>query len=306
MGETISGSAACPRRSAALTPAQAAGRADVAARPRHMAHVCGWIAVSRHRSGFPAVLTAWHERQITTHLDQLSAAADPADPALVRLKAVLHTYAQIQHHSTHHHGGELAALLHRGEHVDHARQRLHDFLHNLIAEAARDGNVRDDVATDELATYCLHALTAAGTFSSQDAVDRLVAVTLAGLRPAPAPSRASIGVAVNTDRDTDGQMLLRDADLAMYHAKRNGKGRHEVFEPTMRTMPVRSLDLESDLNRALVAGEFALHYRPIVELTSGDPLADRLVGVEALVRWLDPQHGLTSPQKFVPWRRRPG
>ena len=63
---------------------------------------------------------------------------------------------------------------------------------NLIAEAARDGNVRDDVATDELATYCLHALTAAGTFSSQDAVDRLVAVTLAGLRPAPAPSRAHL------------------------------------------------------------------------------------------------------------------
>jgi AcrR family transcriptional regulator len=137
-----------------------------------------------------AVLTAWHERQITTHLDQLSAAADPADPALVRLQAVLHTYAHIQHHSTHHHGGELATLLHRSEHVDHAQQRLRDFLHNLIAEAARDGDVRDDVATDELVAYCLHALTAAGTLPHQDAVDRLVALTLAGLRPTPAPPPA--------------------------------------------------------------------------------------------------------------------
>ena len=137
-----------------------------------------------------AVLTAWHERQIATHLEQLSAAADPADPALVRLQAVLHTYAHIQHHSTHHHGGELAALLHRSEHVDHAQQRLRDFLHDLIAEAARDGDLRDDVATDELAAYCLHALTAAGTLSSQGAVDRLVAVTLAGLHPTPVPPPA--------------------------------------------------------------------------------------------------------------------
>ncbi len=124
---------------------------------------------------------------------------------------------------------------------------------------------------------------------------------------------ASIGVAFNTDRDTDGQMLLRNADLAMYHAKRNGKGRHEIFEPSMRTMPVRSLDLESDLHRALAGGEFALHYQPIVELVdgsldglSGDRLAERVAGVEALVRWMDPQHGLTSPQKFVPLAEETG
>jgi diguanylate cyclase (GGDEF)-like protein len=124
---------------------------------------------------------------------------------------------------------------------------------------------------------------------------------------------ASIGIAFNTDRDTDGQMLLRNADLAMYHAKRNGKGRHEIFEPSMRTMPVRSLDLESDLHRALAGGEFALHYQPIVELAdgsldrlTGDRLGARVAGVEALVRWLDPEHGLTSPQKFVPLAEETG
>ncbi|MFI7523765.1 TetR/AcrR family transcriptional regulator [Micromonospora globbae] len=127
-----------------------------------------------------AVLTAWHERQITTHLDELSAAVDPAAPAIERLEAALHTYAHIQHNSVHHHGGELATLLHRSEHVDRAQQRLRGFLQDLIVEAVRDGDLRDDVATDELATYCLHALTAAGTVP-QEAVHRLVTLTLTGL-----------------------------------------------------------------------------------------------------------------------------
>ncbi|HEV7961001.1 MAG TPA: hypothetical protein VGP57_00535 [Actinoplanes sp.] len=76
--------------------------------------------------------------------------------------------------------------LHRSQHVDHAQQRLRGFVQRLIAEAVQDGDLRDDVATDELATYCLHALSAAGTLTSQDAVHRLVEVTLAGLG---APSR---------------------------------------------------------------------------------------------------------------------
>jgi AcrR family transcriptional regulator len=131
-----------------------------------------------------AVLTAWHERQIAEHLDQLATAADCADPAVVRLEAVLQTYARIQHHSARHHGSELAALLHRDEHVDNAQRRLRDFVKNLIDEAAQAGDLRDGLIADELAAYCLHALTAAGTLSTPDAVRRLVAVTLAGLRSA--------------------------------------------------------------------------------------------------------------------------
>ncbi|SCL56115.1 TetR/AcrR family transcriptional regulator [Micromonospora chersina] len=132
-----------------------------------------------------AVLTAWHERQIATHLDRLTAAVDPAAPAIARLEAVLNTYARLQHHSARHHGGELAALLHRSEHVNHGQQRLRGFVQDLIAEAVRDGDLRDDVATDELANYCLHALTAAGTVTRPEAVQRLVAVTLAGLSTRP-------------------------------------------------------------------------------------------------------------------------
>lgn len=129
-----------------------------------------------------AVLTAWHERQLSAHLEQLRAAADPAEPAVVRLEAVLRAYGHIQYHSGRHHAGELGTLLHRSDHVSEAQQRLRDFMRDLIIEAAQAGDLRDDVAADELASYCLHALTAAGAVSTQDAVQRLVAVALTGLR----------------------------------------------------------------------------------------------------------------------------
>src|SRR6266511_2178745 len=115
------------------------------------------------------------------------------------------------------------------------------------------------------------------------------------------------------DRSSDGRTMLRNADLAMYHAKKNGKGRHETFEPTMGAMPVGSLDLESALHRALAANEFVLHYQPIDELPGGLPEGlfrgcppARVVAVEALVRWQDPVHGLTSPRKFVPLAEETG
>jgi len=128
-----------------------------------------------------AILVAWHERQISRHLRQLAAARDQAGTPGQRLEAVLTMYALIQHE---HHDTELAALLHRGEHIARAQQQLHDFITGLITEGAAVGDIRDDVAPGELAAYCLHALTAAGGLASQAAVQRLVAVTIAGLRPA--------------------------------------------------------------------------------------------------------------------------
>jgi hypothetical protein len=82
-----------------------------------------------------------------------------------------------------HHDTELAVLLHRGEHVARAQQHLHDLLKGLLLECVNVGHVRDDVAPDELASFCLHALAAATTLRSKAAVRRLVAVTLAGLQP---------------------------------------------------------------------------------------------------------------------------
>jgi AcrR family transcriptional regulator len=127
-----------------------------------------------------AILVAWHERQVTGHVEQLAELRNQPGDAGERLEAVLEAYALIQHE---HHGTELAALLHRGEHVARARQHLSDFVRDLLAEASATGDVRDDVPPDELASYCLQALTAAGTLPSKAAVRRLVAVTRTGLRP---------------------------------------------------------------------------------------------------------------------------
>ena len=126
------------------------------------------------------ILIAWHERQIHVHLEQLAAICDQAGDALGRLAAVLEAYALISHQ---HHGSEFAAALHRGEHVDRAQEHLSDLLAGLLKEAAESGGVRDDIASGELAIYCLHALAGARTLPSKAAVRRLVDVTLAGLRP---------------------------------------------------------------------------------------------------------------------------
>jgi AcrR family transcriptional regulator len=132
-----------------------------------------------------AILTAWHERQVTRHLAELTQVRDTAAGWRGQLQAVLEAYAlrQQQHPD---HGSELAALLHQGEHVKRAAQHLHAFITGLVAEAARAGEVRDDIDPGELAGYCLHALTAAHSLPSLAAARRLVMVTLDGLRPAPA------------------------------------------------------------------------------------------------------------------------
>jgi len=128
-----------------------------------------------------SILLAWHERQIAAHLEQLAALVHQGGPAAKRLEAVLEAFALIQHQ---HRDNDLAALLHRGGHVAHAEQHLKGLLRGLIGEAAAAGDIRKDVPPDELATYCLHALTAAGRLASKPAVQRLVKVTLAGLRRA--------------------------------------------------------------------------------------------------------------------------
>ncbi|MBA3376066.1 MAG: TetR/AcrR family transcriptional regulator [Actinobacteria bacterium] len=125
-----------------------------------------------------AILVAWHERKVAGHLEYLAEIRDRAGDAGERLEAVLEAYALVSHE---HHGTELAALLHRGEHVARAQQQLSDFVQDLVTEGAERGDLRDDVAPDELTSYCLHALGAASRLPSKAAVRRLVRVTLAGL-----------------------------------------------------------------------------------------------------------------------------
>jgi AcrR family transcriptional regulator len=129
-----------------------------------------------------AILFAWHERHITRHLQHLVEVRDHADDPGERLKAVLEAYALHSHESRGHHDTEPAALVHRGGHVARVEQQLNDFIRDLLTGVAKAGHIRDDVASAELVSYCLHALSAARSLPSTAAVRRLVEVTLAGLQ----------------------------------------------------------------------------------------------------------------------------
>ncbi len=139
----------------------------------------GRATLYKYFSDVEAVLAAWHERQVHGHLEVLTQAAAQPGTAVERLQAVLAAYAAA---TRPHHGNDLAALLHQGEHVTRAQQHLSGMVAGLLAAAADAGDVRSDVAPLELARYCLHALTAAGAVDSDAALQRLVDVTMAGLK----------------------------------------------------------------------------------------------------------------------------
>ncbi len=106
---------------------------------------------------------------------------------------------------------------------------------------------------------------------------------------------ASVGVATAHSRTVTVANLLADADLAMYEAKRSGKGRYVVFAPTLRKVASGRLALEEDLRAAVAGGALRLHFQPVVELVTG---AWR--GVEALLRWPHPTRGMVPPLEFIP------
>ena len=130
-----------------------------------------------------AILVAWHTRHAALHLEHLAAVRDQAGDPSQRVEAVLTAWAQIAYEIAHqHHAAELTALLHREQHVAHSEQQLHNLIRDVLADAAKAGNIRDDHRPDELATYCLHALNAAGSLPSKAAVQRLIKLTLAALQ----------------------------------------------------------------------------------------------------------------------------
>ncbi len=143
----------------------------------------GRATLYKYFSDVDSILVACHDRQVTDHLKHLVEVRSQTGDAREQLEAVLEAYALISYEvaSYEHHGPELTALLHRGRHVTRAHQQLSDLLRDIMTEATKTGDVRDDVAPNELASYCLHALTAASSLRSKAAVRRLVAVTLAGL-----------------------------------------------------------------------------------------------------------------------------
>ena len=106
---------------------------------------------------------------------------------------------------------------------------------------------------------------------------------------------ASIGIVFSSVEYRNAADLMRDADIAMYRAKDNGKARYAIFDRTMYDETVRLTELENNLRLALQRGEFVMHYQPIMSVDS-----NILVGFEALIRWEHPQQGFISPLEFIP------
>jgi diguanylate cyclase (GGDEF)-like protein/PAS domain S-box-containing protein len=111
----------------------------------------------------------------------------------------------------------------------------------------------------------------------------------------------SIGIVPSTLHYESAEDILRDADIAMYRAKTCGRGRFEVFDPTMRDRAMTRLELETDLRQALVRHELAVYYQPIVSL-----MTNRVTGFEALVRWHHPTRGIVPPAEFIPMAEETG
>lgn len=128
------------------------------------------------------VLSAWHGRHVTAHLDELASVGDRGGAPVDRLRAVLSAYARICTERGCHHS-ELRVALHRSDAVTAVQQQLLDLVTGLVSEASAMGAIRDDVPASLLASYCIHALTAAGDIAAARAQATLVDVVWAGLTP---------------------------------------------------------------------------------------------------------------------------
>jgi diguanylate cyclase (GGDEF)-like protein len=111
----------------------------------------------------------------------------------------------------------------------------------------------------------------------------------------------SIGIALAPEDGNDPDELLKNADLALYRAKAQGRNTHRFFEPDEDLCLTERYKLEQDLRRAIGAREFEVHYQPICSIETG-----RTISVEALVRWRHPVHGLILPDRFIPLAEETG
>jgi diguanylate cyclase (GGDEF)-like protein/PAS domain S-box-containing protein len=116
-------------------------------------------------------------------------------------------------------------------------------------------------------------------------------------------ARGSIGICLSdgADEGLDAEELLRNADVAMYMAKRDSKGRYRLFEPAMHERAVERLELRSELQHALALDQLEVYYQPVVRLDRQDNY-----GVEALLRWVHPERGVISPAQFIPLAEETG
>jgi diguanylate cyclase (GGDEF)-like protein len=162
---------------------------------------------------------------------------------------------------------------------------------------ARPGDTIARLGGDEFGMLLEDTTAAEAVRSAEALLEGLEAPIV--LRDRELTPTASIGIAIAAGEDAG--TLLRNADTAMYAAKRQGKGRSAIFEPVMHATVVERLDLAADLSRAIQQGQLHLCYQPEIELRSG-----RIVGLEALVRWQHPRRGMVPPDQFIPLAEETG
>jgi diguanylate cyclase (GGDEF)-like protein/PAS domain S-box-containing protein len=143
-----------------------------------------------------------------------------------------------------------------------------------------------------------------GVQEAADAAERIMEAVSAPLTAAhkELSVRCSLGIAIAAEDGTaDADELIRDADAAMYIAKRDGKGGYRLFEPEMHEGVLQRLELRTDLQRALATDQLELYYQPVIRLEDGT-----ISGVEALLRWNHPERGMVGPDQFIPLAEESG
>ena len=175
---------------------------------------------------------------------------------------------------------------------DAGDQALREVARRLL-DAVRPGDTVARLGGDEFSILLASA-------TERDAIAAAERVTAAACQPfaiggKDVTSTVSVGIATARPATMQPDTLLADADLAMYFAKRGGRGRHAVFTPAMRLALVEQLQLGEDLRGAIAAAVIEVHYQPIVDLKTG-----AVVGAEALARWPHPERGWVPPTTFIP------
>jgi len=163
-----------------------------------------------------------------------------------------------------------------------------------LSGAIRESDTAGRLGGDEFAVLVEPSLDATPELVAERLLDVLhQPIELAAARGRTVSITASIGITYG--HHATAEELLRDADLALYEAKAAGKNSYTVFDSRMRTGVQDRLELERDLEEALAAEQFVLLYQPIFDLE-----AETMTGVEALIRWHHPTHGIIPPDKFIP------
>jgi diguanylate cyclase (GGDEF)-like protein/PAS domain S-box-containing protein len=164
-----------------------------------------------------------------------------------------------------------------------------------LESAVRSGDLVSRVAGDEFAVLCRDLSSLDAAVKLAEALNQIVSQPLTVSTQREVVVTASIGVAFSEGGRGEAQELVQDADVAMFRAKEKGRGRVEVFDEVLRRRARARLEVHEDLRQAIARDGLSVHYQPLATVEG-----NRIVGMEALVRWEHPTRGLLPPAEFIP------